>query len=1558
MKKKFLNRMLAVAASVALCASSVGMTGFAAQENSSTVQSDSQNTSNDSGNTESADDQSGEDARKTADSKDGSSQQMGTDQSSDNDSDAASQNDNENTPAGTASSNKAGSGDEDNSSTASDDQKSNDNTGSGKSSSDADKTEKENGDNSNAAGDSSVAGEKSGADDTSVAGSYGNTAADVDPAEEAANEAETVDEVSTEGEMIVLPAEKEDSEQTKLTTDDGRITVSFDADAFSEDVSLKCGSVDQDNEDRAENTAKDNLQWDKVHQIDDFDLTFVSMKTGENVEPTSPVTVTVKEDSFDSSRSYYVVHLSDNSDSEFIDDVEKDDDGKELRFELKSFSPVVIFDSVRYISDWKWVSDDEEVVDKSELHLGDEKEDAGDSASSAKLAKRFALFAAKQDTAKTDSEKFNIDYIVSKLPKQIKTTIDGKEQTIDLTWKQEDCDYHQNKDGSWPQSGSYTFKATLSGDYIAEKPLTISVSLGDDVIAKPGLNVSVSYPSGSSSTKETTLTEDGVDLDNISRNTSFNLHISGGWPDGAKDKSISISYAYGLGFASLNGWDYTYNNDYLSHSAKWYTLLKSKEGMITPYQNGTREPGSGMPGFSNGTLTLNYKDETDAIDIVDPNTGNTLVARAAGGSYTYGLENIGTDGTGEPAIKVVLSYTLDGSIYSITKKLNNIQLTPHQDHLSNGLDMDWRFANKNSAGQSRIVEWDHKSQDIPQSAEVAFYAHVMDDQNKAVGLTDHGAIEGEYLVLEAPSGTKIKEGAFKRDGSSIASYDQDEVTLPDGTTYQRTISDREVFVISCGKGIYATYNARDYGHFNAIFSFPDSKAEDVCTVSLVKSGVRYLHTDNWLTGTNTVSQEFLIVPAKENVFVNANWEDETKFEGTLSSNPVFHGAAGIEDQQEWILGGINIGNRGTGDSSEKQIDILYDPKNTNYCGVTEQVLPYTGSFKNIHDMTVVLIQPSTGNKQTITVSKEKLSAMMQANEVNRYVYEYMTGRGAVQRKDFTQDESWYLKEITFKVDTIKARSTANGSTDNAGIGMTFMGNVLQMPEGTTGNQDFYAQITVKDVSTEETQTEHPSLVGKSLVTLVDRYAYSGIGVRGSRTFDVGQKDVLVKNQFIPVWINYKIPSMVLSKVYLISPYGDAFRDFSLHKGSISKDVQAKLMDNSKLNLPKGFEKAKVYEIDLSAQLTDQEKEDLAHIGMTKFSKKESESYKNNDYTDVELWYKTDIAVSDPAGDVGNEFGGLVYAVPEYPKDMSKVIFGASHGEADQLDLTGDASAKVVFHRYYYMESGFVTWHINATDGLTVSSSMKMTTEPDSAYRTWNGKEDTYVGANNDLNYRVTIANTSNKDVKGTEVYVPVPKKSDTGWNGGKGTDADFIQNDNGKFEINTELTGPVTSVPEGYTVQYAIVPSDKISTSRDAWRNYDWKSASGISSGDWAKVNFVKITNNGAIAHGTEQSFNMVLHAPNSTEESDGYTEKDITSHRKDIWAPFYTCLYGTAQIHGMGEPVATILAQGELQGRLWDDQNRNGKIDDGEEALSNREVKLYLVKGSGKNEGSFIFLV
>lgn len=1389
--------------------------------------------------------------------------------------------------------------------------------------------------------DAAVSGAADTADAVEPAAANPNAGEDTDIEENAATESDEADsdadadqkddastKAASEPEELSAPAVTETAETTEtteedrpadtaersLSSDDG-IQVSFPAGTFHADgISLQTSVfTDEDILRQADEAMAAKLHHGQVHRILAYDISFHD--GDQEREPEKEVDVSLPLEHAVPQRAYYIVHIHDGN--EEIVPAKIGDDGA-VDFTLQEFSPVILYDDAVVIGSWKFSGEAADEMQGNELTLSVKQAESGSGQiDGMKPSLRRNLLRKAPESA----GKFNFDYIVSRLPGSITTVIDGQSTDLPLTWTRENTDYRQNSDGSWPQSGTYTFTAELDPKYETDAPITVTVKLLDDgtIINRPGITVSAAWGS-----RKEELTDDGLDL-TVGRGTRLNLPISAGWPEGSQDREIDITCAYGLSFGDI--WSQNENScsyNTLSKTEHWYQQL---EKMETPADNRTMDVFQGKKLFD-GTLKLKFKDTTDALDIVDPNTGDTLwVTTDAGYITDLGLNSIGTKNS--PALSVIFSYTLDGKKYSIEKKINTVTFSSKTDHLKNEVYFEDRVASYNKKRESQV------SISNPVTAQAVWSAEVQDENNQRVILNTQGLMDNMYLCFELPRNASL----VTDNGSGIRYYDQAKVSLPDGSSYTRKDKGNKILVLETGNmaGKSTLAKSQDIGGLWLKWQFKDPKDGELYQIQMVRTGMLYHTTDQWLTADNTVSLSFRMISDDEEVFINAPYASDGVLEGTNGGDWIWtygEGAAGIGKEQEYILGGINLGNRKSNESVPKTVTIEYDALGKGYCGVSQQNFAYNNADNtNFYNLQVTLINPKTREVVKQSISKEQEQKIFNQNYVCR--------------KDFTDDPGWYLKEVKYSIQSIPAKT----QDDDLGRRMKFYGYVLNLPEKRVDLND--VKITVEDAAEDKDGNSlknlHSAITGYSQIKLFNG-VISNVPYVWQKTvpLTIGSRDNKISGTVKSYGYNYLQYATYIDALYFISPYGDELSKFRLsstrNKVTKSLDVSNAMLSElnpSALQLPKGYEHAKVYRIDLTKLTSAEDKQYFRMVGSKYVTTAEGKTDTYGTGGDIDFSYVTSIDYSDQSGEVGNALGGLVYLQPHYPENGTIPSWGlySSWMRDDTLKLTGNTANRVT--------SG-INWQINGTDSLTVATSGKMTTEGESAYRIWNNEDpNSYIGSNNDINFRITLANTTNRSIRGISLYMPVPKKKDgTGWNGTADSDADFIQNDNfghgsGEFGFNMDLVKGGTADTSGYQFAYAIVQNPSVKSSD--WKNYTWYTADQISEMKaWDQVNFIHITNDTPIEPTKQSHIDFVFNAPAAIQKPGyGYTNQDVIDQKKNIFTPYYQCTYGTAIVHGMGEPIGAILAPGKIAGKVWFDQNLDGRISDQETGITGVKVTL-----------------
>jgi uncharacterized repeat protein (TIGR02543 family) len=187
-------------------------------------------------------------------------------------------------------------------------------------------------------------------------------------------------------------------------------------------------------------------------------------------------------------------------------------------------------------------------------------------------------------------------------------------------------------------------------------------------------------------------------------------------------------------------------------------------------------------------------------------------------------------------------------------------------------------------------------------------------------------------------------------------------------------------------------------------------------------------------------------------------------------------------------------------------------------------------------------------------------------------------------------------------------------------------------------------------------------------------------------------------------------------------------------------------------------------------------------------------------------------------------------------------------------------------------------------------------------------------------YVLNIANNMSVAAGEFESYVPVPKR-------GKNYGADF---QSANFAWSMGLKGAPTGDVSGYTITYT---TDDVSGGMYADAGY--KTASLV--GDWSEVTMVKIRRTTPIAPNTEDAIVFRY----TIEETADYAA--LHSGESNIFHPYYRVVSASVTGWKSGKDVATLLAAGEVKGRVWVDTDGNGIRDGAEAYLANVPVRLRL---------------
>ena len=699
----------------------------------------------------------------------------------------------------------------------------------------------------------------------------------------------------------------------------------------------------------------------------------------------------------------------------------------------------------------------------------------------------------------------------------------------------------------------------------------------------------------------------------------------------------------------------------------------------------------------------------------------------------------------------------------------------------------------------------------------------------------------------------------------------------------------------------------------------------------------------------------------EEVYALVNYQDSRRItDGKVYDSTLYMGAPGYEFNQERSAGYFFFGNRGLKDSAEKKVTITYDVKNKGMIGVTQQRLPQ--SVAGDHEISN--IQVKTWNPATGAI-------------FGPIPY---TGGSTLNLKDLGIGgrSGIYLKEITFQMNTIPARSLIsdeasrdkNSYSNSESYLYRFHAKVLKEDTVAVTSEQIENKIEIANVapltaptasdqknSKEGQNSKYMTIVGKTFNGLQGKSLILGntLDYDPNNQIKAGEKGQVKSKVHFHAWTPQN--AQLIDAIYLISPFGEDFTNIRMHysKGGGFPIQNKKDLKNENEPQPDRttvsiqtlspalrtqYPKAKVYKLDFTQIKGAQEKYDARVVGgnvLSDASLLNTPFATDSQYNGSWISYDYQPKISDPYGTYSDLMWVEYNADTDYPVEYRA---NENHNVKlfeDKYNLQGyDPQTKKKKKLLGRMDP--IT--ILPTEELTVSSSAKKEQEVDSMYRTYvPGKPETVMKMRREANYKLRVQNFTSNPVTGFSVYFPIPKTGQFWGN---------TINPEGKFQYDNVLRHGLTNVPKGFRVYYAkkMTPTE----SNQNWDDADWTEqgrTSGWSPSDWKQVNFVKMVWVGTEGHmeiRNQDDYQAVFDL--------GVDEETVTEAqmgKTNVWKPYFLRKYTNSESWVSGEPVAAMLSPGIIKGTVWVDQNvngvLNGKRDPGEEAAAGVKVRLYDVK-------------
>ena len=698
----------------------------------------------------------------------------------------------------------------------------------------------------------------------------------------------------------------------------------------------------------------------------------------------------------------------------------------------------------------------------------------------------------------------------------------------------------------------------------------------------------------------------------------------------------------------------------------------------------------------------------------------------------------------------------------------------------------------------------------------------------------------------------------------------------------------------------------------------------------------------------------------EEVYALVNYQDARRItDGKVYDSTLYMGAPGYEFNQERSAGYFLFGNRGLKDSAEKKVTITYDVKNTGMIGVTQQRLPQdVAGDHTISDIKVKTWDPATG-------------------AISEWIP--YTGGRTLNLKDLGigGDSGIYLKEITFQMDTIPARSLIsdaasrdkNSYSNSESYLYRFHAKVLKRDEVAVTSERIENKIEIANVtprtaptagdeknSGEGQNSEYMTIVGRTFNGLQGKSLVLGntLDYDPNNQVKAGEEGHVKSKVHFHAWTPQN--AQLIDAIYLISPFGEDFTNIKMHYSrgggfpiQNKKDPADDKKYLSDANAPqpdikeqtpsaallRNYPKAKVYKLDFT-QITDAKEKYVARLVggnvLSQASLQNTPLSTDSQYNGSWISYDYKPKISDPYGTYSDLMWVEYNADTDYP-----VEYRASENHnvrlfKDDYQLLGSNPKGKWIGRMDPIT-------ILPTEELTVSSSAKKEQEVDSMYRTYvPGKPETVMKMRREANYKLRVQNFTSNPVTEFSVYFPIPKV-DQDWGN--------TINPEGAFQYNNVLRHGLSRVPKGFRVYYAknVNPTAHY----ENWDDENWTeqgATSRWSPSDWKAVNFVKMVWVGTDDHKAivnQDDYQAVF----DLGVDEGVTEAQMGT--KNVWKPYFLRKYTNSTSWVAGEPVAAMLSPGIIKGTVWVDQNVNGAVngkrDAGEEAAAGVKVQLYDVK-------------
>ncbi|MBF1030514.1 MAG: hypothetical protein HXK91_10065, partial [Lachnospiraceae bacterium] len=483
----------------------------------------------------------------------------------------------------------------------------------------------------------------------------------------------------------------------------------------------------------------------------------------------------------------------------------------------------------------------------------------------------------------------------------------------------------------------------------------------------------------------------------------------------------------------------------------------------------------------------------------------------------------------------------------------------------------------------------------------------------------------------------------------------------------------------------------------------------------------------------------------EEVYALVNYQDSRRItDGKVYDSTLYMGAPGYEFNQERSAGYFFFGNRGLKDSAKKQVTITYDAKNTGMIGVTQQRLPQdVAGDHTISNIMVKTWDPATG-------------------AVSGWIP--YTGGRTLNLKDLvgiSGNSGIYLKEITFQMDTIPARSLIsdeasrdkNSYSNSESYLYRFHAKVLKGDAVAVTSERIENKIEIANVtpltaptpgdeknSGDGQNSEYMTVVGRTFNGLQGKKLVLGntLDYDPKNQIKAGEEGQVKSKVHFHAWTPQN--AQLIDAIYLISPFGEDFTNIRMHYSSgggfpiqNKKDPadDKKYLDNANEPQPirtvqtpsdalrTKYPDAKVYKLDFTQMKGDKEKYVARVVGgnvLSQASLQNTPFATDSQYNGSWISYDYKPKISDPYGTYSDlmwvEYNADVDEDTDYPVEYRA---NESHNVRlfeDKYKLLGD-NPKTKNKLLGRMDP--IT--ILPTEELTVSSSAKKGQEVDSMYRT-------------------------------------------------------------------------------------------------------------------------------------------------------------------------------------------------------------------------------------------------